>query len=164
MDLRELQEDYHRKQREVTDERITIGALIRTILSESDGLTFKDGRKEKPKRLVIIGVDKESALCFGSVLVNTKMSPKAQYSAEYLQSQYELKQKNYPEFLDYDSYLDCGQLFSVPIDRLKKGEFFGYLNDQDRKEIFEILETSDIFSTKEKKRYGIRRRSVDAEA
>ena len=35
MDLRELQADYLRKQREVTEERIKIGALIRTILSEN---------------------------------------------------------------------------------------------------------------------------------
>ena len=53
-----------------------MGALIRTVLSEADGLTFKDGRKEKPKRLVVIGVDRQTALCFGSVLVNTKMNRK----------------------------------------------------------------------------------------
>ena len=37
-------------------------------------------------------------------------------------------------------------------------EFFGFLSDADREGIFDILETSDIFSTKQKKRYGIRRR------
>ena len=55
MDLRELQAEYLRQQREVTDERIAIGALIRTVLSEADGLTFKNGRKEKSKRLIVIG-------------------------------------------------------------------------------------------------------------
>jgi hypothetical protein len=158
MDLRELQDAYRQQQREVTDERIAVGALIRTVLSEVDGLTFKDGRKEKPKRLVVIGVDREYALCFGSVLVNTKMNPQAQYSAEYLTAQYELKQEDYPEFLDYNSFVDCGELFSIPVERLKQGEFFGFLNDADREGIFDILETSDIFSTKQKKRYGIRRR------
>lgn len=158
MDLRELQVEYLRQQRQVTDERIAIGALIRTILSETDGLTFKDGRTEKPKRLVVIGVDRENALCFGSVLVNTKLNPKAQYSAEYLSAQYQLKRETYPEFLDYDSYVDCGELFSIPIERLKQGEFFGFLTDEDRNGIFDLLETSDIFSTKQKKRYGIRRR------
>ena len=158
MDLRELQAEYLRQQREVTDERIAVGALIRTVLSEADGLTFKDGRKEKPKRLVVIGVDRQNALCFGSVLVNTKMNPQAQYSAEYLTAQYELKQENYPEFLDYNSFVDCGELFSIPIERLKQGEFFGFLSDADREGIFHILETSDIFSTKQKKRYGIHRR------
>ena len=158
MDLRELQDAYRQQQREVTDERIAVGALIRMVLSEVDGLTFKDGRKEKPKRLVVIGVDRENALCFGSVLVNTKMNPQAQYSAEYLTAQYELKQEDYPEFLDYNSFVDCGELFSIPVERLKQGEFFGFLNDADREGIFDILETSDIFSTKQKKRYGIRRR------
>lgn len=158
MDLRELQAEYRRSQRKVTDERITVGSLIRTLLSENDGLTFKDGRKEKPKRLIVIGVDRETALCFGSILVNTKPSPKAYLSEEYLTAQYELKQIDYPEFLQYNSYVDCGELFSIPIDRLKQGEFFGYLTDADREAIFDILETSDIFSTKEKKRYGIKRR------
>lgn len=32
------------------------------------------------------------------------------------------------------------------------------LTEEDKNGIFEILETSDIFSTKQKKRYGIRRR------
>ena len=158
MDLRELQAEYSRQQREVTDERIAVGALIRTILSEADGLTFKDGRKEKPKRLIVIGVDRENALCFGSVLVNTKMNPQAQFSAEYLTAQYELKQEDYPVFLDYNSFVDCGELFSIPIERLKRGEFFGFLTDADREGIFDLLETSDLFSTKQKKRYGIRRR------
>lgn len=158
MDLRELQTEYLHQQREVTDERIAIGALIRTVLSEADGLTFKNGRKEKPKRLIVIGVDRANALCFGSVLVNTNMNPQASFSAEYLTAQYELKQENYPEFLDYNSYVDCGVLFSIPIERLKQGEFFGFLTDADRDGIFDILETSDIFSTKQKKRYGIRRR------
>ena len=158
MDLRELQAEYLRQQRQVTDDRIAIGALIRTTLSETDGLTFKDGRTEKPKRLVVIGVDHDQALCFGSVLVNTKQNPKAQYSEEYLTAQYELKQVNYPEYLDYNSYVDCGELFSIPTERLKQGEFYGYLTEEDKNGIFEILETSDIFSTKQKKRYGIRRR------
>jgi hypothetical protein len=158
MDLSELQAEYQRQQREVTDDRIAVGSLIRTILSETDGLTFKDGRKEKPKRLIVIGVDREIALCFGSVLVNTKPSPKADFSEEYLTAQYELKQKDYPEFLKYNSYVDCGELFSIPIERLKQGEFYGFLTDADREGIFNILETSDIFSTKEKKRYGIHRR------
>ena len=158
MELRELQAEYLRQQRQVTDERIAVGALIRTMLSETDGLVFKNGRTEKPKRLVVIGVDHEQALCFGSVLVNTKLNPKAQYSAEYLSAQYELKQENYPEFLDYNSFVDCGELFSIPVERLKQGEFFGFLTDEDRNGIFDLLETSDIFSTKQKKRYGIRRR------
>ena len=58
MDLRELQKAYLYNLRQVTEEKLEIGSLIRTIISIDEGLVFKDGRKQKPKKLVIIGVDK----------------------------------------------------------------------------------------------------------
>ena len=90
MDLRELQKSYLDNLRKVTEEKIEIGSLIRTVISIDEGLVFKDGRKQKPKKLVIIGVDKVEKICYGSVLVNTKMSPKAAYSASFLSAQYRL--------------------------------------------------------------------------
>lgn len=50
MDLRQLQEEYINDQRKVTEEKIQVGALFRTILSEDDGLIFRNGRTQKPKR------------------------------------------------------------------------------------------------------------------
>ena len=159
MDLRELQEEYLRDHRRVTEDKVQIGALFRTVLSQDDGLFFNNGRTQKPKRLIIIGFDKDIALCYGSILVNTNMSPKADFSDEFREAQYMLKSSDYPEFLDYDSYVDCGVLFKIPYATLLKGEYFGQLNDTDCKAIFDILETTETLSTKEKKRYGIRRRS-----
>lgn len=66
MDLRVLQQEFLKKARKVTDERIEIGALITTILSEEDGLKLKH-RTEKPKKLVIIGVDRVNEVCYGSI-------------------------------------------------------------------------------------------------
>lgn len=154
MDLRDLQDRYH----EVTEEKIVVGALILTVFSDEDGLVFKNDRTKKPKRLIIIGVDKQKQQCYGSVLVNTKPSPKSTFSMEYLSVQYLLRQTSYPNFLQYDSYVDCGVLFSIPFDKLKQGSFYGILNDGDKQQIFDILETTDTLSTKEKKRYGIKRR------
>ena len=102
MDLRELQACFRGKEQKVTDERLQPGALILTVLSEEEGLVFKNGRSEKPKRIVLIGIDKLNEVCYGSVLVNTRMSPKACFSDEYLSAQFLLKQSDYPEFLDYD--------------------------------------------------------------
>lgn len=158
MDLRELQAAVQAERQKVTQERLEIGALIRTVLSEEDGLVFKDGRKEKPKKLVIIGVDKENEVCYGSVLVNTNPNPRADYSEEYLMAQYMLYQESYPEFLEYNSYVDCGLLFSIPFIKLERGQYFGKLNEDDQKNLFDILETTETLSTKQKKRYGIRRR------
>lgn len=76
MDLRELQDSYLRNERAVTDEKIVPGALILTILSTDDGLVLKN-RTSKPKRLIIIGVDRMNNICYGSVLVNTNMNLQA---------------------------------------------------------------------------------------
>lgn len=76
MDLRELQDSYLRNERAVTDEKIVPGALILTILSTDDGLVLKN-RTSKPKRLIIIGVDRKNNICYGSVLVNTNMNLQA---------------------------------------------------------------------------------------
>ena len=154
MKLSELQEEFWRKEHEVTEERLVRGALILTILSEDDGLTFNNGRTSKPKRLI----DKRQELCYGSVLVNTKMNPKASYSDEFLSAQYLLQQKNYSDFLDYDSFVDCGVIFSIPLQKLKSGKYYGLLNEEDLSSIMDILETTDTLSTKQKKQFGIRRR------
>lgn len=57
MDLRELQKTYLDNLRKVTEDKLEIGSLVRTVISIEEGLVFKDGRKQKPKKLVIIGVD-----------------------------------------------------------------------------------------------------------
>lgn len=155
MDLRELQKAYIDNLRKVKEDKLEIGYLVRTIISIDEGLVFKDGRKLKPKKLVIIGVDKVKKVCYGSVLVNTKMSPKADYSASFLSAQYLLHQSDYPDFLKYDSYVDCGMLFSIPLEKLMDGEYLGTLTDDDLKCIFDILKTTETLTNKEKKRFGI---------
>ena len=155
MDLRELQKAYIDKLRQVTEDKLGIGSLIRTIISIDEGLVFKDGRKQKPKKLVVIGVDKEKRICYGSVLVNTKMSPKSAYSVSYLSAQYLLRQSDYPDFLKYDSFVDCGMLFSIPLEKLLEGKYFGTLTDSDLQGIFSILKTTETLTVKEKKRFDI---------
>lgn len=70
MDLRELQQSYLHNERMVTEDKVIPGALILTTLSTDDGLVLSH-RTSKPKRLIIIGVDKHNDICYGSVLVNT---------------------------------------------------------------------------------------------
>ncbi len=158
MDFREMQDRFNAGKRMVTEDRIVVGGLFRTVLTVNDGLKFKDGRTSKPKRLVIVGIDKTNKTCYGTVLVNTEMSPMAKVSPLFFATQYCLKQEDYPEYLDYDSYVDCGVLFAISFDTLKSGEYFGTLNSDDIEAIFNILETTKAISTKDKKRFNIRRR------
>lgn len=50
MDLRQLQQEYLDNLRKVTEEKLEIGSLIRTVISIDEGLVFKDARKQKPKK------------------------------------------------------------------------------------------------------------------
>lgn len=132
--------------------------MIITTLSTDDGLVFKNNQTEKPKRLVVVGFDRDRSLVYGAILVNTKMSPKAAYSDEYMSAQYLIKQDDYPDFLDYDSYVDCGELFALPLEKLIVGRYCDCLTETDKDYIFDILETTETLTTKEKKRFGIKRR------
>lgn len=64
-------------------------------------------------------------------------------------------QTNYPDFLKYDSYVDCGMLFFIPLKKLLEGEYFGKLTEADLQGIFDILNTTETLTMKEKKRFGI---------
>lgn len=144
--------------RMVTEDKLSRGALIITNLSEDDGLKLKEEQTERRKRLIIIGIDRTNDVCYGSVLINTRMHYSTTMPTEYIATQYLLAQKFYPAFLVYDSYVDCGQIFAIPMSKLLAGEYYGVLNDADEKGIFDVLETTTTLSTKIKKRFGIRRR------
>lgn len=91
-------EDLQLKFREVTVERLKPGALLITTLTPQDGLILKNNRKFRKKRLVVVGVDKNTEKIYGSVLVNTHLSLLSEYSSEHLSAQYELSAENYPSF------------------------------------------------------------------
>ena len=121
MNLRELQAKYIAEERQVTKEKLKVGSLVRTILSTDDGLNLTDGRREKPKKLIVVGFDKDKDTIYGSVLVNSDINPMAGYSEEYLAAQYLLSHEIYSDFLQYDSYADCGVILAIPVEKLLSG-------------------------------------------
>lgn len=154
MDFRALQKEFQK----VTEDKLSVGALIITPLSREEGLKLKSGKDSRNKRLVIIGVDRENRLCYGSVLVNTDMSPQSDYSPQHLASQYLLRREpHYETFLVYDSYVDCAEIIPVPYEKLMVGEYHGQLEENDKEQIFDLLEHTKTIPTIDKKRFGIRR-------
>ena len=151
-------EDLQLKFREVTVEKLKPGVLLITTLTPQDGLILKNNKKFRKKRIVVVGVDKNTEKIYGSVLVNTHLSLLSEYSSEHLSAQYELSAENYPSFLEYNSYVDCGELFEIDVDKLLTGEYHGELTESDKDAIWEILETTDTLTTKQKKKYNIKRR------
>jgi len=70
MDIRELQDDFIREFRAVTREKLQPGALIETNFTDEE-IVIKDGRKQKPKKIIIIGYDKEKDTYYGSIKMGT---------------------------------------------------------------------------------------------
>ena len=72
-----------------------------------------------------------------------------------LDCQFPLQKKDY-DFLHYNSYLDCSELFELDkIKILQKGMEAGELTSKDRIPVMEHLRYSEVISPKLKKRYNI---------
>ena len=151
MDLRKLQAEYHI----VTQEKLVVGAIVRTELGEEDGLVLKSGATSRTKMLVIVGVDAERGLCYGSLLINTRINPRAEFSEAFLQTQYVLRQEVYSHFLRYDSHLDCAKIFSIQVEKLLSGTYLGILEQDDKDAVFQLLKSTVVLSAKLKRRFGI---------
>lgn len=67
-----------------------------------------------------------------------------------------LKLKDYPSILDYDSWLDCSQLFRIAKKKvLSRGEFCGNIIQSDWDLILPFLRETEAISNKEKREFGI---------
>ena len=154
MDLRELQQQF----KQVTEDKLVSGALVQTRLTRENGLFLSPEKKDHLKKMIIIGVDRTNRICYGAILINSNINPHATLSLDFLATQYLLRRTiDYEAFLDYDSYVDCAKIFSIPFDKLMTGEYFGTLTSDDHTAIWNILETNKVLTRKEKKRFGIKR-------
>lgn len=134
---------------------IKVGDIIYVSLDEEDGLTLKKGYKDRLKYIVIIGFTPEG-VAVGALLINSKIDP-SNHSKEFLNCQYPLQVRNYREILDYDSWLDCSDIFEISKLKIKDkdGKMKGRLIDEDRERIMEFLKETDVFDNATKKHYGI---------
>lgn len=134
---------------------INVGDIIYVPLDEDDGLILKDGYKERRKYIVVIGFTPEG-IAVGVLLINSKINS-SKYSQELMACQYPLLVRNYKHILDYDSWLDCSDIFEIPKLKIagKGGQLKGTLLDEDKEFIFRFLRETDVFDNATKKRYGI---------
>lgn len=110
----------------VTADDIVPGAIIYVTLSEEDGLKLR-GWKEKDKWIVVIGTTSDGYI-IGSLLINTNPNT---FSRELGEIQFPMTRRSYP-FLDYNSWLDCSELFRIPQSKiLKFGGFCGNVSTDD---------------------------------
>lgn len=134
---------------------VQIGDIIYVPLDEEDGLILKDGYKDRLKYIVIIGFTPEG-VAVGALLINSEIDP-SKRSQELLDCQYPLLLRDYRDILDYDSWLDCSDIFEIPKLKIteKEGKMKGCLTEDDKGRVMDFLKETDVFDNATKRRYGI---------
>lgn len=134
---------------------VKIGDIIYVPLDEEDGLVLKDGYNTRKKYIVIIGFTSEG-VAVGALLINSKIDP-SKRTQELLGCQYPLLHRHYPTILDYDSWLDCSDIFELSGVKIirKNGLLKGCLTDDDRERVMAFLKETDVIDNITKRRFGI---------
>lgn len=134
---------------------VKVGDIIYVPLDEEDGLILKDGYKDRLKYIVIIGFTPEG-VAVGALLINSEIDP-SKRSPELLDCQYPLLHRDYSHILDYDSWLDCSDIFEIPKLKItdKDGKMKGCLTEEDKERVMDFLKETDVFDNVTKRRYGI---------
>ena len=134
---------------------VKIGDIIYVPLDEEDGLILKNGYDDRKKYIVIIGFTPEG-VAIGALLINSEIDS-SKRSEELLNCQYPLLARNYRSILDYDSWLDCSDIFELSKLKIteKDGKLKGCLTPEDRERVMEFLKETEVFDNATKKRYGI---------
>lgn len=134
---------------------VKVGDIIYVPLDEEDGLTLKGGYKDRLKYIVIVGFTPEG-VAVGALLINSEIDP-SKRSQELMNCQYRLLHRHYKHILNYDSWLDCSDIFEIPKLKIedKNGKIKGCLTDEDKERVMLFLKETDVFDNVSKRRYGI---------
>ena len=143
------------KAEQVDMSSVKIGDIIYVPLDEEDGLILKDGYKDRNKYIVIIGFTPEG-VAIGALLINSEIDS-SKRSEELLDCQHPLMVRNYRDILDYDSWLDCSDIFELSKLKIteKNGKLKGCLISEDRERVMQFLRETEVFDNATKRRYGI---------
>lgn len=134
---------------------VEIGDIIYVPLDKDDGLVLNKGYDTRKKYVVIIGFTSEG-IAIGTLLINSKIDP-SKKSPEMMNCQYPLLSRLYKGILDYDSWLDCSDIFELSTQKIseRKGQLKGHLTEEDRIRVLEFLKETDVIDNFTKRRYGL---------
>ena len=134
-------------------EDLSVGDIIYVELDQADGINTQ-GYPTRLKYVVVSGA-KSDRKQIAAVLINSEND----YSndPEWQKEQYLLSQKNYANFLEYDSWLDCFEIKELKVRKIvaRKAEKKGCLNTYDLCIMMQKLKDSEFIDEHLKKVYGI---------
>jgi len=137
----------------VSSRDLNKGDIIEANLLGSDGLVLKDGYTSRRKFLVIIGKTNKGDY-YGFFLINSKLPPCIGDNMEY---QYLLRKQDYPELLDYDSWLDCTDIMEIKSSKIipREAKMKTKLKEQDLERVLFIAANNKLIKNSVKKKYNL---------
>ncbi len=132
-----------------------VGDILSLEMDEKDGLKLRGGYKTRDKFVVVIGINSKGD-AIGAILINSEIDY-TKDTPELKPFQFPMKQEMYPEILDYDSWLDCTDLFLLKSRKIvaKKAEFKCRLLDDDFPKVLDLVKDYEGIARHIKVKYGI---------
>lgn len=109
------------------------------------------------KMFVIVGEDCNGF--YGFFFINSNINDYIKKRKLLFEMQMPLKHSSYPQFLKYDSFLDCHELHRFPKQKLEEqfgngdARIIGQITEEDMNLILEATRESVLFSKKEKESF-----------
>lgn len=152
--LRQLQQQMQRDAIVKDAEELQVGDIVYYDMDSADGITLINGYVSRLKYVVIAGAKSNlKELC--AVLINSDNDHSL--APDWQAEQYLIRQDDYPEILDRDSWIDCTDPKELKVSKIKakKAEKKGHLNDRDLANVMKHLKENDFIDNHTRKVYGI---------
>ena len=141
-------------------EDLQVGAIVSYDMDRDDGIVPETGYDSRLKYVIVAGAKSNSKeVC--AVLINTDNDFSS--APDWLAEQYLVRQTDYPEILDHDSWIDCTDPKELLVSKIKtKGaEKKGRLNPRDLSNVMRHLKENDFIDARTRRIYRIDKYSVE---
>ena len=138
-----------------------VGDILSLEMDEKDGLKLRGKYKTRNKFIVVIGINSKGD-AIGALLINSEIDY-TKDTPELKPYQYPMNQEKYPEILDYDSWLDCTDLFLLKSRKIiaKKAELKCKVQVDDFHKVIGLVRDYEGIDKHIKVKYGIIQKKND---
>jgi hypothetical protein len=125
-------------------------AIVRGAILHSEVFDFVN----HGKLFIVLGENDDKLV--GFFFINSKISQYISKNPRFHAMQMEIKRSNYPDILDYNSFVGCHELMPIPkkdlVRQLKAGDvqIRGCLNESYINLMLEVVRDSDLFTEQQK--------------
>lgn len=143
-------------------EDLQVGDIVYYDMDRADGIVPTPGYDSRLKYVIVAGA-KSNAKEVCAVLINTDNDHSL--APDWQAEQYLIRQEDYPEILDHDSWIDCTDPKELKVAKIKakEAEKKGRLNDDDLANVMKHLKGNDFIDAHTRKVYGIDKYELNEE-